>query len=272
MEECLAKLDVPPEVLESSNTARKSTVMREFLRDQEFSVWCNYPSKGKGIALFDECRASNKWILDRKGLSASEWTNCIKMIPNVAPVRSIPGRSKDGTRCRYCNETETLSHVLGSCQHGMLLRNARHHRIRSLIAAALKNRGMTVFEEVHCTAELGSNRRIDIIAFDQVSRDGYIIDPTIRMEKEKIQPAEVYDEKRQIYEPCVPDLMQKYQLKRIDVIGLLVGARGTITTFFEDFRKKFQLPTTLRNEVVLTTLKGSSQILQHHLYSTLQHQ
>jgi len=36
-----------------------------------------------------------------------------KPIGNVAPVRRIPGRSKDGYQCRHCStETETLAHVL----------------------------------------------------------------------------------------------------------------------------------------------------------------
>ncbi|PSN38705.1 hypothetical protein C0J52_19473 [Blattella germanica] len=69
---------------------------------------------------------------------------------NMSLVRAIPGRSQDGTHCRHCpSEKETLGHVLGSCPHGELLRNTRHHRVRSLIAKALREKHYSVFEEVH---------------------------------------------------------------------------------------------------------------------------
>src|SRR5271154_2727183 len=101
---------------------------------------------------------------------------------------------------------------------------------------------------------MGSTRRIDIIAFDNVPKYGYVIDPTVRMENGENQPEEVNKEKQEIYNACITDLLQKYQLKHIEVIGLLIGARGTITKFFEEFRGKFRLPKSLRDEVVLTAL------------------
>ena len=125
---------------------------------------------------------------------------------------------------------------------------------------------MTVYEEVHCVSENGSNRRIDIIAIDLTSKTGTVIDPTVRMESSSSQPQDVDKEKCEIYEPCIPYLLSKYQLASIEVIGLLVGARGTITSFFEEFRRRFKLPCSLRDQIVLTTVKGSSQILMHHLY------
>ncbi|KAJ4447298.1 hypothetical protein ANN_09302 [Periplaneta americana] len=53
--------------------------------------------------------------------------------------QAVPGRSQDN-RCRHCHkEVETLAHVLGSCPHGEVLRNARLHQVRSIIATALKD-------------------------------------------------------------------------------------------------------------------------------------
>jgi Reverse transcriptase (RNA-dependent DNA polymerase) len=267
MNDCLKKLDVPLDLNVDTAPSQKSKAIRQFLQNREFDKWCAYPYKGKGIILSSQCPPSNKWITEHKGLSSSEWVSCLKMIGNVAPVRSIHGTTLDARRCRHCSETETLAHVLGKCPHGELLRNTRHHRIRSLIAAALAKTGLTVFEEIHCSAELGSNRRIDMIAFDKDSRQGFIIDPTIRTEANPTQPEDVNLEKQEIYYPCVPDLMIKYNLQQIDVIGLFVGSRGTISSFFENFRKRFKLPVSLRGEVVLAALKGSCQILHHHLYT-----
>ncbi|KAJ4427835.1 hypothetical protein ANN_25614 [Periplaneta americana] len=98
--------------------------------------------------------------------TVSEWREAIKMNANVSAVRSVPGRSSGSNLCRRCDrEVETLAHVLGACPHGELLRNTRHHTLRSIIAIALRNKGYSVYEEVHGISSEGSNRRIDIIAF-----------------------------------------------------------------------------------------------------------
>jgi hypothetical protein len=55
-----------------------------------------------------------------EGLIISEYKDSMKMIGDVAPVRSNPGRSKDGTQCRRCSSAEnyvyeSLPHILGFC-------------------------------------------------------------------------------------------------------------------------------------------------------------
>ncbi|KAJ4428684.1 hypothetical protein ANN_25677 [Periplaneta americana] len=104
----------------------------------------------------------------------------LKMIAMVAPVRSLPGRSTGTTHCRHCSEYETLPHVLGSCPQGQVLRIKRYNTIRSMIADALRSKNLDVHEEVHCIADGGSNRRIDIIAINRNKQTAEIIDPTIR--------------------------------------------------------------------------------------------
>src|SRR5436190_6957133 len=213
--------------------------IRSTLQLREFENWCKLPHKGKGVELFKEVTSANKWVFSKKGLSSSEWTTALKMVANVVPVRSVPGRSQDGTRCRHCSEPETLAHVLGSCPYGALLRNSRHHSVRTIIATALRNKGWQVVEEVHCIAESGSNRRLDILCFNTKSKEGFVIDPTIRFEVSSDQPKLVDEEKKSIYEPCVKYLKEKYNLNDVSVHGLMIGARGTIPKRFEHFRKKF---------------------------------
>ena len=132
-----------------------------------------------------------------------------------AAVRATPGRSLNNTRCRHCpNEKETLAHVLGSCPHGDTLRNSRHHKIRAAIAQALRNTGLTVFEEIHGISTTGSTRQIDIIDFkDQTT--GYIIDPTVRLDYCKSQPDDVNEGKNLIYRPTIPYYSSVYKLKNI---------------------------------------------------------
>ncbi|KAJ4445478.1 hypothetical protein ANN_07286 [Periplaneta americana] len=137
------------------------------------------------------------------------------------------GRSQNGTHCRYCrSEKETLAHILGACLHGELLRNSRHHKIRSLLASALRRKNYQVEEEVHGLSTNGSTRRNDIIAIPTRSTSGFIIDPTVRMEMYENQPAEVHQEKCDIYDPAIPYYKEKYHLTSIEVIGLLMGLEG----------------------------------------------
>lgn len=188
------------------------------------------------------------------------------MSSNVAAVRSVPGRSLDGNHCRHCNEKESLAHVLGYCSWGYQLRILRHNKMRSIIASELKSHGWTVFEEVDCIADQGSTRRIDILAFNK-SKKGYIIDPTIRFESNNPQHASDVDiEKRSIYEPCVDYIENTHNLTNIEVIGLLVGARGCLSKFFDDFCQKFKLKKGFAKRVSIEAMKGSIKILHNHLY------
>ncbi|KAJ4440257.1 hypothetical protein ANN_08396 [Periplaneta americana] len=168
------------------------------LRKKVAHKWSALSQKGKGVSLFAEHLATNRWITHHEGLSCSEWRDAIQMVGNVAAVRAIPGRSMDSNRCRHCfNEIETLAHVLGSCPHGEILRNARHHKIRSAIALALRDKGYTTYEEIYGLSETGSCRRVDILAFNNTTGD--IIDPTIRFELNTTQPEDANNEKNQIY-------------------------------------------------------------------------
>ncbi|KAJ4433190.1 hypothetical protein ANN_15447 [Periplaneta americana] len=116
--------------------------------------------KGKGVEMYSEVTAANSWIANKKGLSTGEWIPSLKMTENLAAVRSVPDRPLDGTRCKHgCPEIETLTHVLGFCEQELLLRNSRHHLIRSKIAAVLRNKGWEVEEQISCLAENGSTRQ-----------------------------------------------------------------------------------------------------------------
>lgn len=111
----------------------------------------------------------------------------------------------------------------------------------------------------------GSNRRIDLIAFNEKSKTGYIIDPTIRFEFDENQSILVDEEKKRIYEPCIPDVKEKLKLKSLEVIGLLIGARGTLTKFFLDFCTKFKIENVIEN-IGIEAIKGSCKIYNNHIY------
>ena len=120
---------------------------------------------------------------------------------------------------------------------------------------------------MHGLANDRSSRRIDIIAINRKSNSGTIIDPTIRVETHISQPEEVHIEKSNIYKETVPYYKNKYNLKEINVIGLMVGARGTITTKFVTFCKQYGVTKKTIKQISLSALKDSIKILRNHLYN-----
>ena len=130
--------------------------------------------------------------------------------------------------------------------------------------------GYNVHEEVHCVGEGDSNRRADIIAILPNAKNGFIIDPTVRIEVDEQQPEAVNVEKQGIYNPCIPYLKDKYDLEEMEVIGLLVGARGTIPQFFKDFANQFRIPKSVIDSIAISAVKGSAQILHNHLHNNNQ--
>lgn len=240
--------------------------IRQHLKENEYNEWCSYPHKGKGVELFSEVPSANAWIIKKQGLSSSEWRDMIKMTAMVAPVRALPGRSTGTSHCRHCSEFESLPHVLGRCPQGEILRIKRHNIIRSLLAAALRNKGLEVYEEVHCLADQDSVRRIDIIAINRKKSVAEIIDPTIRFEQSKAQPMDVDKEKKEIYESTIPYFRNKYNVQSITVTGLLLGSRGTVPKFFVTWKGKYKLGKDIQDEIVQNIIKYSVAILKNHLY------
>ena len=176
---------------------------------------------------------------------------------------SLHGRSNDGFRCR---KKETLEHVIGFCSQGELLRNTRHNNIRAFLAKELRLKGLEVFEEVQCTGDNDSIRRKDIIAINKHSKTAFILDQTIRFEKSDGQPEEVDEEKKKIYEPTIRYFLNKCKLHQIEVIGLMIGARGTIPKFFVQFYKRFKLSSKCIDNVAIMASKVSVTIFRNHLY------
>ncbi|KAJ4449012.1 hypothetical protein ANN_00406 [Periplaneta americana] len=102
------------------------------------------------------------------------------MTANVCPLRALPGRSQNGTHYRHCrSEKETLAHILGACPHGELLRDSRHHKIRSLLASALRGKNYQVEEEVH--AREGPRPTSRLLA-SRPHAEAEVDDHSIRME------------------------------------------------------------------------------------------
>ncbi|KAJ4438964.1 hypothetical protein ANN_14918 [Periplaneta americana] len=86
--------------------------------------------------------------------------------------------------------------------------------IEAVMNHDMKYKNLDVHEEVHCIADSGRNRRIDIIAINRNKQTAEIIDPTIRFENSATQPSEVNEEKKKIYEPTIQYLSAKYNIAK----------------------------------------------------------
>lgn len=273
IQDCLIKLKLKREDTVDIQNIKVKTIRKQ-LQEEEFKNWCALPQKGRGATLFQECIKINKKMNNLDGLTDSEFKDYLKMIGDVAPVRGIKGRSKDGNRCRHCSTNENFSfeslpHVLGQCSFGSLIRIERHNRIRTIIANEFRKKpNLEVFEEVTSVADKGSIRRCDIIIIDKSKQTGMILDPTVRFETSSKQPEEINYEKNQIYGPTIDYYKSKFKIKDIEIIGLLIGSRGTIPKFFSDFWINSNLPKSKLYEISLLSLKSSISILRNHLYNS----
>ena len=192
------------------------------------------------------------------------------MSANVTAVRAFPGRTTSTTLCRHpgCTEKETLPHVLGKCPTNELLRNTRHHSVRSTIANELKRQGWSVDEELNCLSEDSSTRRCDIVATNPTKTQVLILDPTVRFEQTVTQATDVDREKKALYEPCIADLSRRLQIDKdkFKVIGLLFGARGAVPSFTFDVLRNLGIPSKVILDVALKMLKDSVHIVNIHLF------
>ena len=131
--------------------------------------------------------------------------------------------------------------------------------------------GYECFEEVYCTDTDGSNRFVDILAFDTEpdSDKAYIIDPTIRYETNEDLEAEVQMDKQAIYDKCIPDLQDKYRNygpRNFEVIGLWFGGRGTISNQVVEFFDRFKLDRKHLPGIAESILTASIRMVHYHIY------
>lgn len=120
----------------------------------------------------------------------------------------------------------------------------------------------------------GSNRFADILAFkkEKGSTVAFILDPTIRFENNIQNQARLVDEeKKNIYEKCIPFFNEKYRHRFgnnciFTVQGLLFGARGTIFKLVAEYFKRLGIHQSHLNSIAQMIISDSVSILHHHLY------
>ena len=247
--------------------------LRAAVREREFEKWSAMSYSGIGVRHFKSYPKANKFMSSKSGLSCSEWTAALKMNCGYASLAGVPGSQTSNNRCRRCGgEKETIQHVLGACGFGSNRRLARHHKLKYALAAMLRERGLQTIDEAGCSDASGGSRFIDILAFEpSPSRKAYIVDPTVRYEANEEINEIVQAEKAAIYAPCIPDLQRRYKdefgQRDYEVIGLWLGARGTIGKGLLNFFERFGFDERRLPQLAEQVISESVRIIHNHVYS-----
>ena len=110
---------------------------------------------------------------------------------------------------------------------------------------------------------------MDILAVKPGSPTAFIIDPTVRWESNGNVAAEVQSDKERIYTSCIPDLKKRYKEignKNCEVIGVWLGARGTICRQLVALFDRFGFDRKILPELAESVLVDSVHIIHHHIY------
>lgn len=81
---------------------------------------------------------------------------------------------------------------------------------------------------------------------------------------------QVQEEKQQIYKSCYESLAQKHPMIRdreCEVIGLWMGARGTVSTEMVNFFDKFKLDKKELPKMAEKVLIDSVRMIHYHIYA-----
>ena len=170
--------------------------------------------------------------------------------------------------CEWLCEVTARQRDSASGENIKLQRARERERERD---AWVKGRLALGINEVACEDESNSRRFVDILAFNPHGNRALNVDPTIRFETNDDQDTLVQEEKSVIYVPCIADLQRRYEHlggRQFEVIGLWMGARGTvglgILNFFERFGlPKNRLPELAERCLAVDTFYLHSQITRH---------
>ena len=270
--DCQNEIDSCKSSLQVDGNSSKQ--LRAQLREKAFNNWAALDYQGIGVKHFSNQPRSNSALYKKSILSASEWTAALKLNVNYANLNGVPGSSNGQASilCRRCGrERETPSHVLGACPFGELRRIQRHDKIKNKLADVLREKNIACHIEVACKDKVGSNRRVDILAYDPRSKCTYIIDPTIRFETNEDVGGIVQAEKEAIYSGCSDDLKKcfpQYSIDNIEIYGLWFGARGTISTQVVSFFSRFGLDESHLAGMAESVVIDSIKMIHHHIYAS----
>ena len=197
-------------------------------------------------------------------------------------VRYHIDKSVDSASCRLCSETgETISHIVSECSKlAQREYKRRHDNVARIVHWKLcekfnleksekwyLQKPQTVSENVNDKLIWDMNikcdnviveRRPDIVIVNKTEKRAIIIDIAIPGDKIIIDKEK---EKIEKYQNVKREIQRLWNLKKIDVIPVVLGALGSFTKNFEKYLDKIGIKIDL-HAVQKTILLGTARILR----------
>ena len=210
-------------------------------------------------------KTSRAWLWTRRGLKVGDKIRAIQALSCSLPTKVNKTRGNPdltAKRCKCRKSIEDDAHILNSCELNHKLIIKRHDHLVSKIAKELKREHPTaaVWIERHWRQVLLLVKP-DITMINE--RHCVIIELTCPYESSIEYLDQRAQDKVTKYQPLVQDL-QQVDCQSGEIISLVIGLLGTITSWTNAELRKSKL-SKHREALQMTVIKGSVNILNHHL-------
>ncbi|CAG9825828.1 unnamed protein product [Phaedon cochleariae] len=207
--------------------------------------------------------ASRSWI-DQKpaGWTGQDFVRAVQLRSNNLTVAGIMSKPPELRKCRAgCDKVESLSHVLQQCPATHWERIRRHNEVVKKVAGHCRKKQWTTEEEPHVQHQDGTLLKPDLVVHQNIRT--LVVDVGVNWEGN--QPLGVtYAAKRAVYHnnKFSEAARQRWPGKTLQVLPLIVGARGIWPRCNGPTDETLKLTRALRASCVHIALKWGSSIHQ----------
>jgi hypothetical protein len=165
------------------------------------------------------------------------------MRANVAAdkVSLFRAKKKDNVNCRKCHiQTETLGHIIGQCTSTKQERIGRHDTIKDYLIKRMAEIDKEAFltREPTLSSPDGEILKPDLVV---KNREGvFVVDVTVRHE-DGGNLLNGWHSKIQKYNPLIPQLMERYDMEKGEVLPIVIGTRGALPKSTIEGLEKLQI-------------------------------
>ncbi|CAF1531408.1 unnamed protein product [Adineta steineri] len=184
---------------------------------------------GSGSTVFRESPITNQWLSGyTRIMKGRTYIKAIQMRTNTTPTRVSTTRGQNTNKaCRRCGlADETLIHILQTCPLTQGMRCRRHNNVCRKVSDKLRSKGFQVYSEQGLPSPgLQTNiSRPDIIAVQ--GEKALVLDITCVYESNSNSFPDAYRRKVNRYSPLEETVKQKFQVRKVEFQGLVIGSRG----------------------------------------------
>lgn len=235
------------------------------VQDQYASTLLSLPDQGKVARALsaDTFANGSTWQYNGLNIRFKDWRFIHKARLNCLPLNHIKSRwSNASPKCRRCNSSETLPHVLCHCRPNMVNITTRHNKIVDRVSNAIRFGTVTTDSTVE-----GSNSllRPDIVI--EEGNRAIIIDVCCPFDNDVDALREAEQRKLTKYEGLKRHFVDSG--KQCEVFGFVIGALGTWYPPNEVILRKLGMSKSYRSLFrklcCSDAIQGSNDVYRSHL-------